>query len=220
MRLFTIKSPAPNTLLHPRKLLQPQNTKLNNMSSIGSGSDILIDNAPETPNLPTSQADFSDTYEESEDEFITSDEELLSGMISNDELRQHYGQATSLADHTEYFSKSIANAMESLLLDKSLVAQAQLSGQINNKNQQLIEMNEQLCSRLETLKQQYECHIARNRLGTLERDLDNINSRIEALKSGAKKSVLFGSGKLGVANKYPVEYNRAKDKVLDRVSDA
>ncbi|KAF3989386.1 hypothetical protein FT663_02750 [Candidozyma haemuli var. vulneris] len=189
---------------------------------MSSGSDISIgsmDQAPESPSFPTVEPDMSDTNEESEDEFITSDEELLSGMISNDESRQHYGQATTMADHTDYFEKSITNAMESLQLDKSLVAQAQLSGRINNKNQQLIEVNEQLCSKLESLKQQYEYHIARNRLGVLERDLDNITSRIETLKNGSKKSVLFGNGKLGVAKKYPIEYNRAKDKVLDRVSD-
>lgn len=190
------------------------------MPSANSDSDMLIESGPGLPEVPTPNPDASDTYEDSEDEFITSDEELLSGMISNDELRQHYGQATSLADHTEYFTKSIANAMDSLLLDKSLVAQAQLSGQINNKNQQLVEMNEKLSSRLETLKQQYERHISLNRLSALEKDLDNISSRIEVLKNGAKKLVLFGSGKLGVANKYPIEYNRAKDKVLDRVSDA
>ncbi|GBL49002.1 hypothetical protein CJI97_005134 [Candidozyma auris] len=190
------------------------------MSSVSSNSDMSMSPVDYSPNLsrrPSLQG--SETFEESEDEYITSDEELLSGMISNDEQRHSFGRATSLSDHTEYFTKTIANAMESLSLDKSLVAQAQLSGYINNKNQQLVEMNEKLCSRLENLRQQYEFHISRHRLGYLEKDLENISSRIETLKHGAKGSVLFGNSKLGVAQKFPVEYNKAKDKVFDRVSE-
>lgn len=191
------------------------------MSASSSASDMLTENLEDVPVSPVHPtiSETSDTYEDSEDDFITSDEELLSGMISNDELRHHYGQSTSLADHTEYFAKSISNAMESLLLDKSLVAQAQLSGQINNRNQQLLEINEQICSRLESLRQQYEYHIARNHLGTLEKDLDHISNRIETLKKGTKKLMLFGLGTLGVADKYPIEYNKARDKVLDRLSE-
>lgn len=162
-------------------------------------------------------AEESSELEISEDEYITSDDELLNTVLSSDEQRHHFSYTTSLSDHAEYFSKTLSHAMESVQLDKSLAAQAQLSGQINNKNQKLLEKQAELAKKLSDLKGLYEYHLASNRIGDLEKDIRGISVRIEALKKGSQKSLLFGSRpQIGVAGRYPVEYNQARDKVLER----
>lgn len=155
---------------------------------------------------------------ESEDDYISSDEEFLSSVISSDDRRHHFAH-TTIADHTEYFTKSLSRALQSLHLDKSLVAQAQLSGQINDKNQKLVEKYEQLHERLAAIQQQYEYHIAQKRLGTLESDIKSLSSRIDALRNGSSKLLLFKSKRSkGIAETYPIEYNQAKEKVIERSS--
>lgn len=156
----------------------------------------------------------------SEDDYITSDEEILTNVVSSDEQRHYFGFGSSFAEHTEYFSKSLSYALDSIKLDKSLVAQAQLSGHLNNKSQKLAEKHEELIEKIATLRILYNYHVGSNRIGELEKDLVDLHSRIDNLKNGLPKTLLFGrKGTVGVAEKYPIEYNQAKDKVLERVSE-
>lgn len=107
--------------------------------------------------------------------------------------------------------------MESLQLDKSLVAQAQLSGQINDKNQMILEKTHLLLNRMADIQHQYEYHISNKRLVSLEDDIKSLSARIEALKNGSPKSSLFRSkSSQGVAQMHPIEYNQARDKVTER----
>lgn len=156
----------------------------------------------------------------SEDDYITSDEDLLTTVMSSDDQRHHFAYGSTFAEHTEYFSKSLSYALDSVKLDKSLVAQAQLSGHLNNKSQKLAEKHEELLDKISTLRNLYRDHLSSNRMGELEKDLADLTSRIDRIKNGLPKTLLFGrKGTVGVAEKYPIEYNQAKDKVLERVSD-
>lgn len=187
-------------------------------SQISNGSSRSNENVPSPSPLESSPRSLEAQSEYSEDEYITSDDEILSTVLSSDEQRHHFSFTASLSDHTDYFSTTLSNAMESYQLDKSLVAQAQLSGQINNKNQKLVEKNEELTKKLAELKRMCDFHLNCNRIGDLENDIKDLTVRLEALKKGSKKALLFGAkSKLGVADKYPVEYNQARDKVVERV---
>ncbi|KAM9936044.1 hypothetical protein OXX80_004398 [Metschnikowia pulcherrima] len=96
--------------------------------------------------------------------------------------------------------------------------QARLSGQLNDKSQLLSEKQTEILTRLGTLKELYETYISKNKLGDLEKDIDQLAVRLRNLKNGQTKSTLFGKKtSSGVADKYPVEYNQAKDKVLERL---
>lgn len=155
-----------------------------------------------------------------DDDYITSDEEVLRTVMSSDDQRHHFAYGSSFAEHTEYFSQSLSNALDSVKLDKSLVAQAQLSGHLNNKSQKLAEKHDLLVEKISNLRNLYNYHIGTNRIGELEKDLGELHSRIDNLRGGMAKSLLFGrKGTVGVAEKYPIEYNQAKDKVLERMSD-
>lgn len=157
----------------------------------------------------------------SEDDYITSDEEILATVVSLDEQRHHFAYGSTFAEHTEYFSKSLSYALESVALDKSLVAQAQLSGHLNNKSQKLAEKHQELTDKISSLRSLYRNHVMNNRIGELEKDLGDLVRRMEHLRNGMSKSLLFGrKGTMGVAEKYPVEYNQAKEKVFERVSDS
>lgn len=160
-----------------------------------------------------------DTNSGSEDDFISSGDELTT-VISSDEQRHNFGFASSLSEHTEYFTKTLAYALDSVQMDKSLVTQAQISGKINNKNQKLIEKKEELRMKLQHLKMLHDKHITSNRLGQLERDIRMFSTRLEILKNGVQKTLLLGKKSTqGVAQKYPVEYNQARDKILEREYD-
>lgn len=156
----------------------------------------------------------------SEDDYITSDEEILTTVVSLDEQRHHFAFGSTFAEHTEYFSKSLSYALDSVKLDKSLVAQAQLSGHLNDKSQKLAEKQGELADKITSLRSLYRQHVMSNRIGELEKALADLSSRIENVKNGRTKSLLFGrKGSVGVAEKYPIEYNQARDKVLERVSE-
>lgn len=158
-----------------------------------------------------------DTLSAASDDYITSDEDILTTVMSEDQ-RHHFALGSTL--DAEYFAKSLEYALDSVQLDKSLVAQAQLSGHLNNKSQKLADKQAEVEARIAALKKLYTRHVMENRIGGLEKDLVELHARIDALKNGLPKTLLFGrKGTVGIAEKYPVEYNQARDKVLERVSD-
>lgn len=178
-----------------------------NHSDIQNRSAITTNSAPVQENI----------YSTSDDDFISSGDDFPNSTDSPEEQRHLVGYGASLSEHAEYFTKTISHALDSVEMDRSLVVQAQLSGHINNKNQQLIEKKQELLQKLKLLNQLHEKHIASNRLGQLEKDIKHLSTRLGALKNGIRRTLILGKrSTLGVAQKYPVEYNQAKDRVLER----
>lgn len=157
---------------------------------------------------------FSDFSES--DDYISSGEEALDSTLPE----RPFPLRSTLAEHVEYFTKSIEYAMDGLQLDKALVVQAQLSGLINDKNQQLLEKLALLVDKLLHLKLLYAKQVANNRIGELEKTLRDIKIRVESLERGSSKKLLLRREvRPGVAEMHPVEYNRARDKILERTSE-
>lgn len=155
----------------------------------------------------------------SDDEYLSSGDEALEGL--EEESAAHHRHLTynsGIAEHAAFFEKSLDEALDLVSLDSSLAMQARLSGQLNDKSQLLSEKQTEILTRLGTLKELYETYISKNKLGDLEKDIDQLAVRLRNLQNGQTKSTFFGKKtSSGVADKYPVEYNQAKDKVLERL---
>lgn len=151
----------------------------------------------------------------SEDEFISSDDESLNRGVSGKHFNS-LGCGTTFSEHVLYFEKALDVALGLQRLDKSFVAQAQLSGHLNDTNRLLLEKQEELQKSLQRLRVLYDMNITSKRIDVLGADLKQINTRIKNLKHGQPKSRFFAKRHLGVVDKFPVEYNQARDKVLER----
>lgn len=190
--------------------------------------------SPDKSNHSNNSASYSES-DSDDDEYFLSDEEDLNNVNSNtheSETRMNY--STSMTDHIAYLSNSLTYALDSLQLDKSLVLQAQLSGQLNNEKQKIIDKRKELAEKIANLKNLYAYNFVSandlslksnvSRVEKLKQDITEIEYRIEKLKSGPSKNngstfrAMFKSKNqnIGIANKYPIEYNQAKDKVLER----
>lgn len=148
----------------------------------------------------------------------------LSSGLSDDlgflEAYEGLPYSTSLGDHATYFATALANAVDSVNLDRSLAAQAQLSGKLNSDAQRLLDKRHECVARLQTLQELYSDRFGRghgaSRVDRLHRALGDIEARIDKLKHGSAPLVpVFGRAP-GVIQKYPVEYNQARDKVVER----
>lgn len=187
---------------------------------------------PETNNSPNDvfnlppavPADYNsnvlDSYDEPpssdpNDDFISSDDDGLTRLISGS-LFTPLGCGTTFAEHVLYFKNALDNCLDSLQLDKALVAQSQLSGRLIDTNRLLLDKLQELQQSLRRLQELFQYHISSNRIDALDSDLKNIHTRIENLKHGAPKSLFFAKSKLGVMHKFPVEYNQARDRILER----
>lgn len=174
-----------------------------------------------------------DEHDEIDDE---SDDYLLSDENDVDESGAHdrMGYNATIADHSEYLLGTLNHALDSLELDKSLVIQAQLSGILNNENQKIVDKRIQVIEKLELLKQLFRKNFdpkynpdsngKMSVIGQLNQDIKDIGHRIDTLKNGLKQSSfssMFGaSSKVdGVVKRFPVEYNQARDKVVERQID-
>lgn len=169
-----------------------------------------------------------------DDDYCISDEEELDNINSNPNYSEnHKNYSTGMTDHIAYLSNSLSYALDSLHLDKSLVLQAQLSGQLNNEKQKIIDKRKELVDKIENVKNLYAYNFGStneglkssvSRVETLRQDITQTECRIDRLKSGTPKEngttfqTIFKSKNqnIGIANKYPIEYNQAKDKVLER----
>lgn len=154
-------------------------------------------------------------------DYILSDDDSGAGL-EHDHL--HYN---TLTDHAAYLTKTLSFALDSLQLDKTLVLQARMSGQINNENQRILEKKEEIIARIQRIKALYEDNFSSeqgvSKIARLQQDILAIEGRIGRLVDGSGKekniSSMLGLVRTqpGVAGKYPVEYNQAKDKVLERI---
>lgn len=180
-------------------------------------SEIEIDNAEEN--------DHSSVASSSSDEYCLSDDEDLGAGLTDGHERL-IGYSSTIGDHSTYLSETISNAMDSVQFDKSLVTQAQLSGQLNNHNQKLIDKRNEVLTKLQDLQNLYKSHFnpGEKRISKLEQlqaDIHTIESKIEKLKYGSHGldtgiMSLFKNQKSGVIQKFPIEYNQARDKVIER----
>lgn len=153
-----------------------------------------------------------------EDDFISSDGDSVNRVLSGQQFNS-FGCGSTFSEHVLYFEKALDSALDLHQLDKSLVAQAKLSGQLNDTNRILIEKLQELKESLQRLRDLFNYHIVSKRIDNLDADLREINIRIRNLQHGSPKSLFFGKSKLGVMDRYPVEYNQARDKVLERPED-
>ena len=174
----------------------------------------------------------SDKDSDTDDEYILSDDEVLRELASREHQHRQGGYSASLSDYATYFSNTLSHALDSLALDKSLVLQAQMSGKLNNENQKLIDKRQEVVEQLKSLKQLYNDNFElkydpvlktkTRKVELMNNDLKDIQHRIERLKNGKTKSgflFLSSDSTVGVVKKFPIEYNQARDKVLERQID-
>ncbi|KAK6455185.1 uncharacterized protein RJT20DRAFT_129904 [Scheffersomyces xylosifermentans] len=208
-------------------------------SGLGPSPQILVgsssDAPPPNPALQKDPIDSGSDSDSDSDDYIVSDDEDLNVFLnsSSDHHISHVTYPTSISDHANYLSNTLSHALNSLELDKSLVLQAQISGKLNNQNQNVVEKRNELLSRLKALKELYnENFVVKNdsasasnlsKVEQMKRDLAGIESRIARLKGGNSKGTSYipflrttHHSQIGVAKKYPIEFNQAKSKVLER----
>lgn len=194
---------------------------LDEVSNHGTpNGDSSHDNTKINETDPRIETDVRNESKDSDDEYVISDDEDLGGVGET--------LPNSISDQATFLSNSLEYAMDSLELDKSLVLQAQLSGKLNNENLKLIEKREQLVESLAQLREKYTetfvphyDPITKTKWSMVEQmhdDLRNLEVRLDKLKNGGKKgNNIFGSTRLvGIAKEYPVEYNQARDKIIER----
>ncbi|KAI5953486.1 KXD1 [Candida jiufengensis] len=166
---------------------------------------------------------------DTDDDYLRSDDDEDDiGPVNEESVSSHLPGIANLGDHAKYFTNSILQALDSSDLDKSLVTEAQISGNLNNENQKLIEKKSQLQEKLRTLQSLFEKNFTPaedsklSRMDKLNNDIQHLEKRITKLKNGDTKSyvVPFMKSKknLGIIEKFPIEYYQATDKVLDRQS--
>lgn len=167
--------------------------------------------------------DTSDREDSSADSFLSSNDAQLA---INSHSEHHY---MSLIDHSNYFSNALATAMESIELDKSLALQAQLSGNLNNEKRLLVDKQTEVLAKLTHIQELYNRNFrpitdsrgSHSRISALELEFSRIEGQLHRLKYGKDSSIvsLFKTRQAGLVEKYPVEYNKARDKVLERQID-
>lgn len=185
---------------------------------------------PRSVKLDEGEGEESDSGHEivssTDDDYYLSDTEDLDNVLSNGDGHERLGYSSTLADHSAYLASSLSNAMDSLQLDKSLVVQAQLSGNLNNDTQRLIDKRIEVVDRIKNLQALYRSHFSPvegvSKLERILKDMADIENRIEKLQYGTSTTTtggfasLFRGQKSGIVQKFPVEYNRARDKVIER----
>ncbi|KAG7191279.1 uncharacterized protein KQ657_003617 [Scheffersomyces spartinae] len=96
-----------------------------------------------------------------------------------------------------YLAETLTATLESVELDKSLALEAQISGQLNSKNQELVSKKLQLIERLETLQQQYKKYFKPTNdnslsvVNQIRNDLKLLEQRVHELKHGKSSMKRF-----------------------------
>lgn len=132
------------------------------------------------------------------------------------DAEQYY--VANLGEHAKYLAEQLAIPLDLAILDNSLVLQAKISGRLNNECGNLKEKEQLVRERLDEVKSMYKFHFGANsngisRVEQLKTDIANLEKRLSLLKNGSKG--VF-TKKLGVVEKFPIEYNQARDKVIER----
>lgn len=172
------------------------------------------------------------TFSDTEDDYMLSDDEELNRILSRETSNHHHGlpSSGSMVDHAQFFAEALSHALDSIDIDRSLVLQAQISGKLNNENQKIIEKKEILIEKLKNIQLMYGKNFGlladgkESRVDKMKKDISFIENRITKLMHGGsetKSSIPFFKNKsnMGVEQKYPIEFNQAKDKVIERQID-
>lgn len=219
--------------------MNPQTGKrhLETRISIGEsriGSDRTVEDSEHLENVELHESLFgqgnqNDDDNDDDNENQSTDIETVSNTVSS-ELESQLQYVSSGSEHVAYFVNTLSHAMDSLDVDKSLAIQAQLSGKLNNEVQKMKSKREQVVSKLEKLNSLYDENFVvkppnkHSKIGQLQIDIQEIEKRLAKLNNGSHKSLnsffagLFrpDRGDLGISNSYPIEYNQAKDRNLER----
>lgn len=180
-------------------------------------TNVGITSAPHTPIDTDDEFDLSDIGESIENP-STTERPSLNGIAS-------------LSEHLGYLSQALMNALDSIDLDKSLAIQAKTSGLLNSETHRLLEKTQELAECMSRLDKLYKGNFVPRYDSTTKtsvRSVDVLNqryiraeNRLHILLHGKKTkriSRIF-AGKhstTGVPDRYPIEYNQARDKVLER----
>lgn len=105
----------------------------------------------------------------------------------------------------EYLAKAFEDALYSLQYDKALVVQSQMAGEINNTQHEIITLIEELERAIVVQREKYR-HLKLNVIPEIQANLKQSTKSINELTKAMKK-------------RYPVEYAKGRDKVLNRVTD-
>lgn len=173
------------------------------------------------------------TFSDTEDDYMLSDDEELNRILSRETSNHHHHglpSSGSMVDHAQFFAEALSHALDSIDIDRSLVLQAQISGKLNNENQKIIEKKEILIEKLKNIQLMYGKNFGlladgkESRVDKMKKDISFIENRITKLMHGGsetKSSIPFFKNKsnMGVEQKYPIEFNQAKDKVIERQID-
>lgn len=184
--------------------------------------DMSTPTPPEEPEM--ADLDTGQPGDSSSESFFLSEDAELANNSHNDY------QYMSIMDHSNYLSNALSSAMESIELDKSLALQAQLSGNLNNERQRLVDKQEEVLAKLQHIQTMYNKHFrpttdtrgSHSRISTLELEFSRIEGHINRLKYGKDSSHLasiFKTKTPGIVESLPVEYNKARDKILERQID-
>ncbi|CAH6723263.1 putative biogenesis of lysosome-related organelles complex 1 subunit KXD1 [[Candida] jaroonii] len=140
-------------------------------------------------------------------------------LLSDTEERLTYNAVPD----TQYLTSTLSHGLDSMELDKSLVLQTKLSGYLNNENQKINEKRQLVIQKLQSLKSLHSANFKPNggvsKVEQLTNDIKDIESRIRNIKHGNTTLLGLFRSQSGLVNKYPVEYNQARDKVLERPWD-
>lgn len=140
-------------------------------------------------------------------------------LLSDTEERLTYN---AIPD-TQYLTSTLSHGLDSMELDKSLVLQTKLSGYLNNENQKINEKRQLVIQKLQSLKSLHLANFKPNggvsKVEQLTNDIKDIELRILNIKHGNTTLLGLFRSQSGLVNKYPVEYNQARDKVLERPWD-
>ncbi|EDK40562.2 hypothetical protein PGUG_04660 [Meyerozyma guilliermondii ATCC 6260] len=184
--------------------------------------DMSTPTPPEEPEM--ADLDTGQPGDSSSESFFSSEDAESANNSHNDY------QYMSIMDHSNYLSNALSSAMESIELDKSLALQAQLSGNLNNERQRLVDKQEEVLAKLQHIQTMYNKHFrpttdtrgSHSRISTLESEFSRIEGHINRLKYGKDSSHLasiFKTKTPGIVESHPVEYNKARDKILERQID-
>lgn len=201
----------------------------NGTGSPGTRTDASIPSDNETENHhdnDSSDEDEANDDDSSGDDYIVSDDNEYEDILSE-------GVNVTSTDRVNYLNGTLDYALSSLELDKSLVLQAQLSGMLNNENQKLLDKRQELLDKLQLLQSlfkerftpRYDPETKTNisMVQKMNHDLKDLEKRLKVLKEGTKDKLMLpflgGKKKDGIQNRFPIEYNQAKDKVLERPMD-
>ena len=164
----------------------------------------------------------------SDDDYVLSDQDNSTIDGTNNNLDSQFHDPSSLSNHAKYFSNTILLSLDSSDVDRALVLEAQISGNLNNETQKLLDKTNLLHAKLVTIQSLCDTYFAAkdnsklSRVERLRNEIRGIEKRLQRLKHGDRKSFpasLIKSQKSGVIEEYPVEYFQARDKVLERIQE-